>query len=212
MENIIYVTGNPGKKASVKKIFEKRGLDITIVKYDFHESDVNDIEAISREKAKEAYDMLGKPCFVADSGFYIDDYPDNPGYPGAFVKRSGVSSDIEGLLEKMKNKKNRSCKFIDCLTFYDGNDYYNFYGESRGTIAYDIRGNGTNSPTIKSNLWYVFIPDNHNKTLAEMTEEERENRHDGHTSATEIFADWYINNYCKNNKIIFSKKFLKIKL
>jgi len=46
----------------------------------------------------------------------------------------------------------------------------------------------------------VFIPNNCNKTLAEMSDYERKNRSDGHTSATTIFAEWYKNIYLKNKK------------
>ena len=145
----------------------------------------------------DAYNILQTPCFVADTGFYIDNYPNNPGYPGAFVKRSGISSDIEGLLETMKDETNRSCKFVDCLTFYDGNEFYTFYGVSNGTLAYGKRGDSIKR--AKSNLWYVFVPDNCDKTLAEMSDEERKNRNDGHTSATELFAEWYKNIYLKQN-------------
>ena len=30
-----------------------------------------------------------------------------------------------------------------------------------------------------------------------MSDEERKNRNDGHTSATELFAEWYKNSYLK---------------
>lgn len=140
---------------------------------------------------------MQSPCFVADTGFYIDDYPNNPGFPGAFVKRSGISSDIDRLLETMKNKSNRRCKFVDCLTFYDGKDFYTFYGVSSGTLAFSKKGDPIKR--AKSNLWYIFIPTNCTKTLAEMSDEERKNRNDGHTSATELFANWYQDIYLKQN-------------
>lgn len=200
MEKIVYVTGNYGKYISVKEQFEDKGIDIDFLEHDFDEPNVNDIELVSKTKVLEAYSILGKPCFVADTGFYIDDYPNNPGYPGALVKRSGISSNINDLLEIMKNSQNRSCQFIDCLTFYDGKDFYTFYGVSKGTIAFEPRGSQTKK--AKSNLWYVFVPKNHQKTLAEMTDEERKNRNDGHTSATQIFADWYKNEYSINSKTL----------
>ncbi len=154
-----------------------------------------------QELARKAYEVVGRPVFVADTGFYIEDYPNNPNYPGAFVKRSGVSSNIDNLLEVMKNVTNRACKFVDCLTFYDGNDFYTFYGESKGTLSLSIRGNIERK--AMSNLWSVFIPLNHDKTLAEMTDYERDHRHDGHTSATDEFINWYENIYFKkNNKIL----------
>lgn len=198
MKNIIYVTGNYGKYISVKNIFEEKNIGIDFYEYDFDEIEINDIEKISRKKALDAYDILQNPCFVADTGFYIEDFPGNPGYPGAFVKRSGISSDIDGLLEIMKNQSNRNCKFVDCLTFYDGYEFYTFYGISSGTLAFSKKG--CYQKNAKSNLWYVFIPNNCDKTLAEMTDEERKNRNDGHTSATEQFAEWYQNIYLKQVK------------
>lgn len=112
---------------------------------------------------------------------------------------------MEELLETMKNKTNRACKFIDCLTFYDGKEFYTFYGVSSGTLAFSKRGNSIEK--AKSNLWYIFIPDNCNKTLAEMSDEERKNRNDGHTSASEIFAEWYKSKYLnpKTKKLSLNK-------
>lgn len=197
MKNIIYVTGNYGKYVSVKEHFEEKNIKIDFYKYEFEEIEINDIEKISRKKALDAYNILQTPCFVVDTGFYIDDYPNNPGYPGAFVKRSGISSDIDGLLEMMKKQSNRSCKFVDCLTFYDGNEFYIFYGVSNGRLAFCKKGKTLKK--AKSDLWYVFIPNNCNKTLAEMSDEERKNRNDEHTSATELFANWYQNIYLKQD-------------
>lgn len=197
MKKLIYVTGNYGKYVSVKECFKAKNISIDFYEYDFEEIEINDIEKISKKKAQDAYKILQIPCFVADTGFYIDDYPNNPGYPGAFVKRSGISSDIDKLLEIIKNKSNRACKFVDCLTFYDGQKFYTFYGVSSGTLAFSRKGNSIKK--AKSNLWYVFIPNNCDKTLAEMSDEERKNRNDGHTSATELFANWYQDIYLKQN-------------
>lgn len=197
MKNIIYVTGNYGKYVSVKECFAEKNIGINFYNHDFEEIEINDIEKISKKKALDAYNILQSPCFVADTGFYIDDYPNNAGFPGAFVKRSGISSDIDRLLETMKNKSNRTCKFVDCLTFYDGKDFYTFYGVSSGTLAFSKKGDPIKR--AKSNLWYIFIPTNCTKTLAEMSDEERKNRNDGHTSATEQFANWYQDIYLKQN-------------
>ncbi len=199
MVNLTYVTGNYGKYISVKEKFENNNIVIEYFDCDLDEPDVNDIKYISKEKAKKAYEILNKPVFVADTGFYIEAYPVNPGYPGAFVKRSGISSDIDNLLQIMKNIDNRKCYFLDCLTFYDGNDYHQFFGICRGSLAYEKRGNSLKR--AKSNLWYVFIPNNCDKTLAEMSDYEREHRCDDRTSATDEFIKWYQVNYI-NNKVI----------
>ena len=199
MDNLTYVTGNYGKYVSVKEIFEKNGLNINFYKCDLDEPDVNDIKYISQKKALMAYDIIKKPVFVADSGFYIEAYPKKSGYPGAFVKRSGISTNIEKLIDDMKNVKNRKCHFLDCLTFYDGSSYYQFFGSCYGNLAYEIKGN--DKKEAQSNLWKVFIPNNCTKTLAEMTKEELNNRPDGRTSAKEDFIKWCKKDYGKVKKL-----------
>ncbi|MDE5889194.1 MAG: hypothetical protein K2H20_04150 [Bacilli bacterium] len=196
---ITYVTGNPGKYISVKEKFAKHNLPVEFFNYDFEEPDINDIELISKAKVEEAYKILNKPCFVADSGFYVKNYPGNPGYPGAFAKRSGISENVNLLLEAMNNVKDREACFLDCVTFYDGNEYYTFFGLCEGTISYEQRGR--NMEKAKSKLWYVFVPKHHDKTLAEMTDEERNNRQDGHTSAYEEFINWYEEVYLTQRKL-----------
>ncbi len=195
MEDLTYVTGNYGKYVSVKKHFKDKKIEISYYNCDLKEPSINDIEYISKEKAKEAYEIVGHPVFVADSGFYIEAYPNNPGYPGALVKRSGISNNIEGLLKTMEIEENRNCYFLDCLTFFDGKDYHQFLGKCEGTLSKEKKG--IFKKDAKSNLWYVFIPKNCNKTLAEMTTEEFENRKDDRISATELFIDWYTNSYLK---------------
>jgi XTP/dITP diphosphohydrolase len=210
MEDLTFVTGNYGKYISVKEKFEKAGMQgIKYFKCDLDEPDVNNIEFISHEKARQAYEKLKKPIFVADSGFYIEDYPNNPGYPGAFVKRSGVSSNIDSLLEVMKNTRNRNCYFLDCLTFYDGNNYYQFFGSCKGVLSLEQKGH--KDKKAKSNLWYCFIPNNCTKTLAEMTDNERANRNDGSTSATTKFLEWYQHCYQKPKSLTKRSKIINFK-
>lgn len=189
----VYVTGNKGKYISVKEKFARFGLDVDFLTHDAQELEINDIEQIAKSKVDEAYHILKRPCFVIDSGFYIKSYPNNPGYPGAFVKRSGISSDIKTLLATLKEVEDRTATFVDCLMFYDGENYYTFYGYSEGNIAREIRGN--ENQKARSNLWYVFIPKNHDKTLAEMTDYERSHRNDGSNSAILDFIEWYQNEY-----------------
>ncbi len=192
--NVVFVTGNYGKYISVKEKFEKYGLELDYENIDLDEPNINDIEYISHEKARQAFEILHKPVFVVDCGFYINNYPNNPGYPGAFVKRSGVSTDIDKLLIDMKDVIDRSCYFLDCLTYYDGCEYHTFYGKSEGILSYEKRGNSMKR--AKSNLWYVYIPSSCIKTLAQMSEEELHSRNLNKVDVTINFINWL-----KENKI-----------
>ncbi len=186
---LTYVTGNHGKYLSVKERFEQEGIDVDFFDYDFEEPEVNDITFISRAKALNAYNMLHTEVFVTDAGFYIENYPNEPGYPGAFVKRSGIANDIAKLLEEMKDVENRHAYFMDCTTYYDGEEFHTFYGKSPGTITKEQHG--LDKEAQWSNLWHVFIPDGYDITLSEMSDEQRQNRNELHTSGTKEFLKWY---------------------
>ncbi len=189
MINLTYVTGNYGKYCAVKRRFENQGLAIDYARLEMEEPEIDNVWLVSREKARQAYDILQKPCFVMDSGFYIEAYPGKPDYPGAMVKRSGIAENVEDLLETMKGVKNRRCKFQDCLTFYDGKEFYQFFHESPGVLAESVRG--TLRENAQSRLWLVFILDGYDVTIAEMTEDERLHMDDNRVSAVEKFIKWY---------------------
>ncbi len=189
MKKLVFATGNIHKGYEIEDYFAKLGIPVEVVEFEFHEPEVNDISVVSQSKVLEAYNVLQMPCFVIDSGFNIWGYPNNPGYPGAFVRRSGISENIDELLETMKDVENRDCEFMDCLTYYDGSDMNIFYGLDKGTLTHEKLG--TEDIKMRSKLWFVFKPLGSDKTLAQMTDEERAQRKGNHVSAKEAFANWY---------------------
>lgn len=195
MERLAFVTGNINKGNEIKEKFNREEIPVDVIYMDFEEPEVYDIEEIAISKVKQAYDKLGRSCFVIDSGFNIFSYPNNPGYPGAFVKRSGIASDVDGLLDTLRNVSDRRCQFLDCLVFYDGNEIHSFYGRDEGRIAYEKRG--VDNRETRSALWSVFIPNGYDETLNEMDEEIRKNRRNGHISAKGQFVEWYKANFGK---------------
>ena len=94
----------------------------------------------------------------------------------------------------MEGKQNRSCKFTECLSYYDGNEIHQFMGEHPGNLSNEILGNDTDKKW--SDLWYIFKPYGYEKTLAQMTDEERANRQKYNSiDAMVEFAKWYKQNY-----------------
>ena len=66
-------------------------------------------------------------------------------------------------------------------------------GEHKGKISKEILGNDTNEKW--SDLWYIYIPSGYEKTLAQMTKEERATRKKYESKdAMKIFANWYLEN------------------
>ena len=195
MEEIIFVTHNKGKAKSAEKHF--KDLKVSIYEYELDEPRSDDIKEIVTAKVKQAYDVVKKPCIALDTGFFIDELN---GFPRAFVNFTLDTIGIEGILKLMNGIENRTCRFKECLAYYDGKEIYYFYGEHPGNVSEKVKGE--NRLEKWSDLWYIFKPKGFEKTLAEMNAEERENRRkiDGSYSAMDEFAKWY-NVNIKSDKV-----------
>jgi Xanthosine triphosphate pyrophosphatase len=186
MEKIFFVTSNEGKVITAKKHVDK--VDLIFYKYDLIEPRSESLEEIAKYKVMQAYKEFGKPCIALDSGFYIENLN---GWPGTFVNFNLENLGLNGILKLLKNNKNRKAYFKECLAYYDGKEIRYFYGVSSGRISEKL--SKLNHEEQWSKLWRIFIPDNHDKTMSDMTKEERNNRRDNHTNS---FIEF--NNYKKS--------------
>lgn len=185
MNEVIFVTHNKGKIAYAKKRLKE--VNFKIFEYDLEEPRSDDIKYISKYKVMEAYKLVKKPCISLDSGFWIEELN---GFPRAFVNFALDTIGIKGILKLMEGKTNRNCKFTECLSYYDGKELHQFMGADDGTIAKEILGNDTDKKW--SDLWYIYIPYGYNKTLAQMTDKERDSRVKYNSiDSMEEFAKWY---------------------
>ena len=124
MKEIYFVTHNKGKIASASRQLE--GVNFKIFEYELDEPRSDDIKYISKYKVMESYKLVNKPCISLDCGFWIDELG---GFPKAYVNFALDTIGIDGILKLMKNKENRKCRFTECLSYYDGNELYQFMGK-----------------------------------------------------------------------------------
>lgn len=186
MKEIVFVTHNKGKAKSAEKYFNN--LKISTYDFELDEPRSDDIKEIATAKVKQAYNLVKKPCIALDTGFFIEELN---GFPRAFVNFALDTIGIQGILKLMSGVENRTCKFEECLAYYDGTEIKYFYGKHPGNLASKIQGKEREEKW--SDLWYIFKPQNFDKTLAEMDPIERENRRkiDGSIEALRVFAEWY---------------------
>ena len=197
MEEIIFVTHNKGKAKSAEKYFNN--LKFSTYDFELDEPRSDDIKDISKVKVMEGYKIVNKPCISLDCGFWIDELK---GFPKSFVNFALDTIGIDGILKLMEEKENRDCRFTECLSYYDGKELHQFMGKSEGSISNEILGIDTDKKW--SDLWYIFIPKGYNKTLAQMTEEERNIRHEEkekneelkkyYVSSMDEFVKWWYEN------------------
>ena len=188
VDEIIFVTHNKGKIASAQRAL--KNVNLKIFEYELEEPRSDDIKYISKYKVEQAYKIVNKPCISLDCGFWIDELN---GFPRAFVNFALETIGIQGILKLMEGKDNRKCRFTECLSYYDGNELKQFMGYHEGLLKEKVLGKDTSDKW--SELWYIYIPYGYDKTLAQMTEEERENRiRNKSVNSMEEFAKWYEEN------------------
>ena len=176
MKTITFATANPGKLRQARDII--RCARIEGCSIDFDEPRSDDLHIIARAKLHQAMRITDAPCFVLDSGFYIDALN---GFPGSYVNYALGTVGVPGLLRLMQGKPNRRCAFRQCLGYFDGAQEHYFTAENTGTLATEVRG--ADSARQWSALWHIFIPEGADRTLSEFTQEQLDarNRSVGHT-------------------------------
>ena len=140
----------------------------------------DDIEKISRQKARYAYDLLHKPLIVDDTSFSIDALN---GFPGPYAAYVLQSLGNQGILKIMKDVENRHAHFTTVISFADDRGIRSFSGTIHGTVIDAMRGAGGfgNDPIFEME----------GRTLAELSVEEK-NRISHRALALAAFREWFV--------------------
>ena len=170
MKEILIATNNSGKVKEIEEILSEYKL-LTLKDLDLKievKEDGKTFEENSLKKAKEISEKTNLPCIADDSGLCIDALD---GFPGVYTARyiggekTKKKRNLE-LIEKLKDKENKTARFICVATFYYKGKKKIEKGEIIGKIADYPRGeNGFGFDEI-------FELEN-GKTLAELSLEEK---------------------------------------
>jgi non-canonical purine NTP pyrophosphatase (RdgB/HAM1 family) len=158
--NITFITGNAGKAEEISRYL---GIPVDHQSLDLDEIQSLDLEEIVKDKAMRAYEKVGKPVLVEDVSFVFYSLGK---LPGPLIKWFLKELDNEGLC-RLVDGKARDCIATVCYGFHDGKDIKLFSGSMSGLVSDSPRG--SNSFGWAS----VFIPDGHDKTYAELSNEEQ---------------------------------------
>jgi XTP/dITP diphosphohydrolase len=174
MKQILLATTNKGKLNDVKEIL--KDIDVEILSF-LNFSDYPNVEETGKTflenaelKAKAAYEKYEFPSIGDDSG--LEAFQLN-GEPGIYSARyAGEDADDEKNNSKLIKKLSEysephSGRFVCAAVYFDGNLFKSAVGEVRGIIIKNSRG--------KNGFGYdpLFIPNGYNKTMAELSHEEK---------------------------------------
>ena len=167
MKKILIGTHNKGKFKEISFLISKkfRKINPTLLKIPSPKETGKTFTSNSKLKANFFSQYVDYPVISDDSGLCIRALNQQPGiYSARLAKKQGsFFKAMKYILNKMKNKKNRSATFVCSLSFkLPKKKPINVIGKIKGSISYNILG--------KNGFGYdpIFIPDNYSKTFGEM--------------------------------------------
>lgn len=189
MNRIVFATSNAGKVATLQNHLSRAGLDTVIVQkqLDLIEPQADTPEEIARVKARQAYEELGSAVLVDDSSFHITALN---GFPGPYIKPMLATIGVEGIMQLMEGRRDRSAAFLSSLVYIDDSGIEHVFADDpyTGTIASEI--STINAADSWSDLFKIFMPDGQTKVLGELTVDERHDVQPGRVDAYVKFVEW----------------------
>lgn len=191
MENkikIVLATSNPHKVEEMNEIAKGKGVEFILPDCEKFDPIEDGITFIDNAKIKAIYasknSKTGELFLADDSGLCVDYLNGEPGIHSARYEKT-PELRIEKLLKNMENAGNRRAHFVCalCLADKNGNVLHETEGRVYGKIAYCA--SGTNGFGYDP----VFVVDNLNKTMAELSQDEK-NRLSHRGQALKKMLEW----------------------
>ncbi|MFQ6861568.1 MAG: XTP/dITP diphosphatase [Beduini sp.] len=175
MKELIIATTNNGKMKEMRTLLAPLNIEVKSILDEFNENiEIEENGKTFKEnaliKAQTIADRTGKVTLADDSGLVIDALDGQPGVESARFLGHDTSYTIKNnhILELMKNKQDRSARFVCAIAIVIPNEKPILFEETfEGEIAKEILGeNGFGYDPI-----FYFPP--LDKTSAEMSMEEK---------------------------------------
>lgn len=172
INKLVIATANEHKLIEIKNIFKDSAKEILPMPSDIGEiiEDGNSFIENSLIKAKAVYNHTKLPSLADDSGICINALNGEPGIYSARYggENLGYKEKMQMILDKLKNKNDRTAYFItSAVCVLDDNYYIALEGIVNGVII--------ESPKGFDGFGYdpIFKPNGYNITYAEMTLEQK---------------------------------------
>jgi inosine/xanthosine triphosphate pyrophosphatase family protein len=154
---VVFVTPNQGRQAEVRRLLAD--VDVELSRLGPTVPDGLDLEDTARARAAGAFAQLGRPCFVENTLFELED---EPPLRGAAWKERFAALGEEGFCRQYAGRR---CVARVVVALAEGPSVAAvrlFAGEISGAFSATPRGEGGYG-------WdRVFIPDGYQRTLAEL--------------------------------------------
>lgn len=183
---IFFATANVNKFSEARRVLSEYGIAVGMLRAKSIEIQSENLEEIASASAEDAFGRSKLPLIVEDAGLFIDTLKGFPGPYSAYVYKTIGNA---GLLQIMRNIKERKAKFQSAIAYRspDLDTPMCFKGEISGEITFKEHRNKTYGGF---GFDPIFKPVNSDKTFAEMSIPEK-NMHSHRAIALSKFAVWY---------------------
>lgn len=193
-KNLIFATNNRHKIEEVSAILDGvcniSGLKEIGCFEDIPE-DMDTIRDNAMQKARFIFEKYGFNCFADDTGLFVKSLDGEPGVYSARYAGEECDSqkNIDKLLDKLKDKKERKAFFMTVVALIiDGDEYY-FEGVVNGEILSERHGDG--------GFGYdpVFMPEGFAQSFAQLGMDEK-NKISHRALAIKAMSDFLSSDLC----------------
>ena len=160
MNRKIYInTVNKDKRSEITYLFKGENVDIIFLDYDVSEALSENVEYVVRQKVVTAYKYWKMPVVVEHGALEIEYLNE---FPGALSKPMWDMMN-DKICTLIPTGQTRRAKVVSCVGYCDGRTIKTFLEKTSGEITH--KGKGTKGFQFDP----IFVPDDCNKTYAEMT-------------------------------------------
>lgn len=170
--NLIFATSNSNKLKEIKNLLPKEICINDLNSLNFFEEipeNENSIKKNAEFKANFIHSKYNINVFADDTGLEVRVLNGEPGVYSARYAGEDCNSNknMEKLLKKLINKKNRKARFKTVIALVLNNKLHHFEGIVNGTIAHSKKGD--------KGFGYdpIFIPEGYKKSFAELSLNEK---------------------------------------
>ena len=170
--NLIFATSNSNKLKEIKNLLPKEICINDLNSLNFFEEipeNENSIEKNAEFKANFIHSKYNINVFADDTGLEVEMLNGEPGvYSARYAgEECDSNKNMEKLLKKLINKKNRKARFKTVIALVLNNKLHHFEGIVNGTIAHSKKGD--------KGFGYdpIFIPEGYKKSFAELSLNEK---------------------------------------
>lgn len=158
---LLLATGNEHKARELAQLLAR---PVQRIKLDLQEIQAVEVSEVIESKAREAYQLVGKPVLVEDTGLAFAAWN---GLPGALIRWFLDRVGNDGLCQMLQGYTDMTASAETCIGYFDGASCFVFRGVVSGHLVRTPRGSGGFG-------WDpIFVPAGWDKTFAELADEKK---------------------------------------